>query len=121
MSRKAADGLAITSINFAVRSDVARRWMSGQGAKLAYGAAGAPAVAAAAMAKIPEPVPAPLAVAAPAAPAPARAAAPKPRPMMIAEGKPYSRDAVLEAEMAKMDELGDEMREEIHKRSKAKR
>ncbi len=38
MSRKASDGLAITAVNFAVRSDVARRWLaSGGGVSLAYG------------------------------------------------------------------------------------
>ncbi|UPT75855.1 MAG: serine protease [Elusimicrobiota bacterium] len=60
MSRKAADGLAITAINFAVRSDVARRWMAAQGTAVAWGAAGAPAATVAALAKVPEPVPAPL-------------------------------------------------------------
>ncbi|MDX6769568.1 MAG: serine protease, partial [Elusimicrobiota bacterium] len=42
MSRKAADGLAITAVNFAVRSDVARRWLAERaGVSLAY-ARGAP-------------------------------------------------------------------------------
>lgn len=125
MSRKAADGLAITSINFAVRSDVAKRWMAGQGEKLAYGGAGAIAAPPEMMAQIPDPVPAPMtAAAAPvAAPAPgpaarARALAPKPQVMMIAEGKPFSADSVIEAEISKMEDLGAEMHEEIKRRAK---
>ncbi|MDD5301946.1 MAG: serine protease [Elusimicrobia bacterium] len=131
MSRKAADGLAITSINFAVRSDVAKRWMAGQGEKLAYGGAGAIATAPAMMAGIPDPVPAPMTaaaapVSAPAAapaapPAPAarvRALPPAPKPMMIAEGKPFSVDGVIEAEISKMEDLGEEMHEEIKLKTK---
>ena len=116
MSRKAADGLAITSINFAVRSDVARRWMSASGEKLAYGRAGAIAAPAAMLAKIPDAVPAPMPVA--AAPVAATDAAPRVKPMMITESKPYSCDSVIEAEIAKMEELGDEMHAEIHRRAK---
>ena len=111
MSRKAADGLAITAINFAVRADVAKRWMSAQGEALAWGGASAPA---AALASIPEPVPVSDSV--PRTYTVAKAAA-APR-VMLTESKPYSRDAVLEAEMAKMDEQGDEMEAEIRARSK---
>jgi serine protease Do len=132
MSRKAADGLAITAINFAVRSDVARRWMSGQGEALAYGGAGAIKTSPALLASIPEPVPSPMVVAAapaaaPAAvPAPAPAAKapvvqtlpPKPKPVMITESKPYSADSVIEAEISKMEELGSSMHDEIIQRSK---
>lgn len=133
MSRKAADGLAITSVNFSVQAIVAKRWMAGQGEKLAYGSGGAIVVAPAAMAKIPNPVPAPAAiVAAPvavaAAPVKAPVAvpatapspappAPRPKPMMITESKPFSADSVIEAEISKMEELGDEMHEEIKRRS----
>ena len=34
MARKAEDGLAITSVNFALRSDVVRRWLSARGVRL---------------------------------------------------------------------------------------
>jgi len=134
MSRKAADGLAITSVNFAVKSDVAKRWLAAQGAKLAYGAAGEPVLTA----KVPEPVPAPrpeglrlvaaapsvsgasLAGAPPAAPAPrtftvAKPAAPR---VMITESKPFSTQSLIEQEISKMEDLGDEMRDEIRSRSK---
>ncbi len=112
MSRKAADGLAITAINFAVRSDVARRWLSGQGEKLAYGGAGAPQAPPAALAAIPDPVPAPPMAAA----APVTAAATT--PMMITEGKPFSCDSLIEAEISKMEDLGDEMHDEIKRKAK---
>ena len=112
MSRKAADGLAITSINFAVRADVAKRWMAGQGETLAYGGAAAPVMTAAAMDRIPDPIPAPP-------PASFLAAAPssaKPR-VMITESKPYSCDTVIEAEIMKMEQQGDEMHEEIKRKT----
>lgn len=132
MSRKAADGLAITSVNFAVRSDIAKRWLSAQGESLAYGAASAPVLTA----SVPAPVAAPtaaegrLVAAAPSvsgtlsgspAPAPrtytvAKPAAPR---VMITEGKPFKTESLIEAEISKMEDLGDEMRDEI--RSKLKR
>jgi len=159
MSRKAADGLAITSVNFSVQAAVAKRWMAGQGQKLAYGGAAPIVIASAAMAKIPDPVPAPAAAAAPApvlravsapakpweeggdssssgssgaslsesmprasgaaTPRPTPSPAPsKPRSMMITESKPFSRDSLIEAEISKMEDLGQEMRREIESRSR---
>jgi serine protease Do len=151
MSRKAADGLAITSVNFAVKSDVAKRWLSAQGEKLAYGPSSGPASVR--VASVPEPVPAPPATgavfvaAAPSAagvesfgaasslsggsagasaasvasaPRPARTfrtVRPSPPKVMITESKPYSCDTVIEAEMAKMDQQGDEMHEEIRRKT----
>lgn len=111
MSRKAADGLAITAVNFSVRSDVARRWMQTQGLKLAYAGSAplAPASAASAAAK------------------PAAAAASRPveivppaRPVQISETKPYQYDpdALIEAEIAKMEELESEMQGEIRRHKK---
>ena len=112
MARKAADGLTITSVNFAVRSDVARRWMAANSQAVAFGG-GAPAPAAEiAAARAPE--------AAAPAPAPARAkpsrAEPKPKPVTITESKPFDRDALIAAEVAKMEELGDEMHQEIQRK-----
>ncbi len=117
MSRKAADGLAITSVNFAVKSDVAKRWLAASGAKLAYGAPSAPALT-----ERPERVP--MSVASVSRSRSAVAAVPRtvaepaaPR-LMITESKPFTIKSVLEDEMAKMEELGDEMRDEIRSRSK---
>jgi len=36
MSRSAADGLAITAVNFAIRSDVAKRWLAKAGVEASY-------------------------------------------------------------------------------------
>ncbi|OGR99334.1 MAG: hypothetical protein A2V88_03805 [Elusimicrobia bacterium RBG_16_66_12] len=112
MSRKAADGLAITAVNFAVRSDVARRWMAGQGLKLAYGGAspGAAAIASA------EPAPVRPAAASKPAPRPTAAAA----PVQISETEPYnySPDALIEAEIKQMEDLESEMQGEIRRRRK---
>jgi serine protease Do len=123
MARKAADGLAITSVNFSIRSDVARRWMAAQGEKLAY--AGSPALVASNDAPAPRPAAAAATAAAPSpAPAP-RATADAGRtyappvhsvravPVTITESKPYDRDALIQAEIAEMDKMGDEMHEEI--------
>ncbi len=125
MARKAADGLAITSVNFAIRSDVARAWMAAQNEAVAFGggapvssadvASNAPvargpsrAVAAAAPAPAPSPAPAPR---------PARAAArPAAKPVTITESKPFSREDVIAAEVAKLEQMGDEMHDEIQKK-----
>jgi hypothetical protein len=38
--------------------------------------------------------------------------------MMITESKPFSAGSVIEAEISKMEELGDEMHDEIKRRGK---
>ena len=122
MARKAADGLAITSVNFALRSDVARQWMAAQDEKIAYGGTTKfPAVAASPVAAAPAAAPAAATQAVvPAAPAAAAAApvaaAPPAKHVTITESKPYSREAVIAAEMAKMDQMSDEMHDEIQKK-----
>ncbi|MBI3564219.1 MAG: trypsin-like peptidase domain-containing protein [Elusimicrobia bacterium] len=111
MARKAADGLTITSVNFSVRSSVARAWIGGESlppAAVASEAAPAPAV----------PAPAP----APAAPAPAPAAptpppAPKTKPAMLTPAKPYRIDDVIAADIKELEDLGNEMHEEIRRRA----
>ena len=103
MARKAADGLTITSVNFSVKSSVARRWMGGEAAP-ATAVAAAPAEPAA-------PVEAPKA----SAPLPP---APKTKPVVLTPQAPYRIDDVLEAEMKEMDDQGDEMRREIESHRK---
>ncbi|HAZ08582.1 MAG TPA: hypothetical protein DCZ01_08700 [Elusimicrobia bacterium] len=98
MARKAADGLTITSVNFSVRSSVARRWLA------AADAAPAP----------------PVVPAAPAAPAPVAALppAPKTKPVVVTPAMPYRIDDVIEAETRQMEDMGREMSEEIRRRSR---
>jgi serine protease Do len=109
MARKAADGLTITSVNFSIKSSVARQWLS---------ESRAPAVAAA-------PTAAPVAAATPAddhaAPAPAPVAslppAPKTKPVMITPAMPYRAEDLIQKQMKEMDDLGEEMHEEIQRRA----
>lgn len=122
MSRKAADGLAITAVNFAVRSDVARRWMAAQGMKLAYG--GSPAGAVAVASAEPTPDVRPAAASAPVSrpatrPTTAAAAAPA-KPEQVSETKPYEYDpdALIEAEIKQMEDLESEMQGEIRRHKK---
>ena len=121
MARKAADGLAITSVNFAIRSDVARRWMAGQNETVAYG--GSPAADAGQVAALSAPAPA-LADSAPArapraaarAPAAALRPAAAPRHETITESKPFDRDAMIAEEVSKLEKMGDEMHQEIQQK-----
>ncbi len=98
MARKAADGLTITSVNFSVKSSVARRWIGGEAASIAPAAPVEPAV-----------------VEAPKAPV-LLPPAPKTKPVVLTPAKPYRIDDVLEAEMQEMDDLEGEMRREIESR-----
>ncbi|MBI2385794.1 MAG: trypsin-like peptidase domain-containing protein [Elusimicrobia bacterium] len=103
MARKAADGLTITSVNFSVKSSVARRWMGGESAPpVAVAAAEAP-VAEAPVIEAPK---------APVEPPPA----PKTKPVMLTPQAPYRIENVLEAEMREMEDLEGEMRREIESR-----
>jgi serine protease Do len=119
MARKAADGLTITSVNFSIRSDVARAWMSEQGEKLAYG--GAAVLVASKGAPAARPAPAPVASSPAAFAPPAVAAAPAaraaaPARVEVTESRPFNRDALIRAEIAAMDKMGEDMHEEIQRR-----
>jgi serine protease Do len=103
MARKAADGLTITSVNFSVRSSVARRWIGGD----------FPAPPAAAEPAATEP---PVEPAAPAKPAAQLPPAPKTKPVMLTPAAPYRIDDVIEAQMKEMEDLEGEMQREIRSR-----
>lgn len=92
MARKAADGLTITSVNFSVKSSVARRWLGGMGGETAPAAVEAP--------KAPVELP----------------PAPKTKPVVLTPQAPYRIENVLEAEMKEMEDLEGEMRREIESR-----
>jgi serine protease Do len=126
MARKAADGLTITSVNFSIRSDVARRWMASQGETVAYGGSVALVATNAAPPARPEPPALKAASLPPTAPAVSAAAsvpravpakvAPRPAPVEVTESRPFDREALIRAEIAAMDKMGDEMHEEIQRR-----
>ncbi len=108
MARKAADGLTITSVNFSVKSSVARRWMGGENAS-ASAIAAAPAAVAAGPTEAP--------AAAPAAPAQVDLPpAPTTKPKVLTPQAPYRIVDVIEEEMKEMEDLEGEMRREIESR-----
>jgi serine protease Do len=119
MARKAADGLTITSVNFSIKSSVARRWLGGESRPASV--ASAPAAAAPAVAAPVAAAPAAPAVddhsAPPAAPAAGLPPAPKTKPVIVTPAKPFRADDLLEKQMKEMDDLGDEMHDEIQRRA----
>jgi serine protease Do len=100
MARKAADGLTITSVNFSIKSAVAKSWLDGRPQETA-----APAVAQT-VAQVETPKPAP-------APAAAKPLASK--PVIVTPAKPYRVESVLEDEMKEMEDLETEMRGDIER------
>jgi serine protease Do len=108
MARKATDGLTITSVNFAIKSSVARRWLNGESrpATVAVASDAAPAVAVAD--DHAAPAPAPVASLPPA---------PKTKPVIVTPAKPYREEDVIEQQMKEMDDMGEEMHQEIQRRA----
>jgi serine protease Do len=88
MARKSADGTAITSVNFSIRSSVAKAWLAGENQAVKTQTTNTPA-------EIP---------------------IPKTRPILMTPPKPYRIDDVIGEEIKKMDELEKELQEEVHKR-----
>jgi len=132
ISRKAADGLTITSINFALKSSVAQHWMASQGVTVAYASPSQPPAASSATAprsiektEVPSPTPPPAAeksvtpvqksagesVKPPPEPKPP-AKAGKPAPQVLTEKRPYSLDRLIADQMKEMED----MMEEMHKK-----
>ncbi|HVA67490.1 MAG TPA: trypsin-like peptidase domain-containing protein [Elusimicrobiota bacterium] len=139
MARKAPDGLAITSVNFAIESSVVRRWLASVGEQLPQEDEIA-ATAAEPVANVKEPeqvaaVRGSREITMPARPAAPEAAAPqaspetaptsaKPRalararaaekPAILTPKKPYSIKALLAKKIARMEKMGKEMQGEIN-------
>jgi serine protease Do len=107
MSRRAADGLAITAVNFAVKSDVTADWLKRGGVKMAS-AGHAPAAQPAQPQTAASPVQTGQS-------APEKTAS-APKPETITESKPYDREQVLEEQMKEMEDMEQEMRGEVNKR-----
>ena len=107
MARKAADGLTITSVNFSVKSSVARKWIGSD----------APMVAAEEL-KIAQ------------APKPGPAAPPSQRPPdtlppagakaeIVTPAKPYKIEDLIEKEISAMEDMEKDMQREIDRRRDA--
>lgn len=91
MARRAPDGLAITSVNFAVKSSVVKKWLGGV--------------------EIKAPVVAKKPVAKPAVPA-AKPRKKKSKPRQITPKKPYKRDSII-AGMKEMEDMMGDMRDRM--------
>ena len=124
ISRKAADGLTITSINFALKSSVAQHWMASQGVTVGYESpsqpsAAAPRAAEKAEAASPTPPPAEKPVtpvqkpttetAKPSPETKPPAKGEKPAPQVLTEKRPYNLDRLIADQMKEMEDLMEEM------------
>jgi len=129
MARKAPDGLAITSVNFAIQSSVVRRWLANVGEQLPQeDEIAATTAEPVANVKEPEQVAAvrgsreitmpPAAkpdVSSQAAPqASAKTASAPSKPAILTPKKPYSIKALLAKKIARMEKMGKEMQGEIN-------
>jgi len=130
ISRKAADGLTITSINFALKSSVARQWLSSQGITLAYQSAGGSATppsnaspsrekAGSAMPPIREerpmtPVQKPQTGAATPKPdAKTSTEEGGPKTQVLTEKRPYNLDRLIAEQMKEMEDMMEDMRKKF--------
>lgn len=107
ISRKAADGLTITSINFAIKSSVARQWLSSQGVTVAYGSG--PKPPAAATEKPQTAPPAPVVPAPPPSSARPETPVQKPAAQILTEKRPFDLDRLIADRMKEMEDLMEEM------------
>ena len=129
ISRKAADGLTITSINFALKSSVAQHWLVSQGVTVGYAAPSQPPAASSGLAprateKIEAPSQAPPAIVEkpvtpvqkpttePAKPSPETkppSKQEKPAAQVLTEKRPYNLDSLIADQMKEMEDLMEEM------------
>lgn len=130
ISRKAADGLTITAINFAIKSSVARRWLASQGVAVPYESAPnpPPASSAPSPSRPAEKTEAPPSASPPVAEKPARPAQKaetgpgetgraakkppaeeKPAVRVLTEKRPYNLDRLVADRMKEMEDLMEEM------------
>jgi serine protease Do len=130
ISRKAADGLTITAINFAIKSSVARRWLASQGVTVPYESTPKPPpVSSPSIPSRPTekaeapPAASPPVAGKPAMPAqkaetestmpPSGAKKPameeKPAARILTEKRPYNLDRLIADRMKEMEDLMEEM------------
>lgn len=129
ISRKAADGLTITSINFAVKSSVAKQWLASQGVTVSYESptkppeSSAPAPRSTEKAETSAPA-SPPAAEKPVTPAQKSETGPKsptpdmkkpskeekPAAQILTEKRPYDLDRLIADRMKEMEDLMKEMR-----------
>jgi serine protease Do len=120
IARKAEDGLTITDVNFAIKSNVALRWLAGQGYRFAAARTTAPETK-------PKPIKEePGTVQEPVQPV-KETPSPAPKPSqeekggrVLTEKKPYNLDELI-ASMQEMEDMMDEMRGTIEEFKKRRR
>jgi serine protease Do len=131
ISRKAADGLTITAINFALKSSVAEKWLTSQGIRVAYqstpgGAAASSSNDSLSREKAGSPIP-PKQEEKPMTPVQkpqAETAKPKsdakkpaveggPKSQVLTEKRPYNMDRLIAEQMKEMEDLMEEMRKKF--------
>ncbi|MHB2025800.1 MAG: S1C family serine protease [Elusimicrobiota bacterium] len=110
MARKAADGLAITSVNFSIQSNVVRRWLAGVGESVGTARAQKSSGQNAAV----------QTASSPSQSTPVKKQVQHPashlarnRAVILTPKKPYRINDVIARKMAEMDRLGREMQNEI--------
>jgi serine protease Do len=127
ISRKAADGLTITSINFALKSSVAQHWLASQGVTVGYMTAPQSSATPRPVEKTETPSPTtPSVLEKPVEPVqkpasesmkPPSAAPPlkekKPAGQILTEKRPYSLDRLIADRMKEMEDLMDEMHQKF--------
>jgi serine protease Do len=117
MARKAADGLTITSVNFSVRSSVARRFLGDRSVPMDAVPMASPDVAPAEKAPQAAPEPAPRMPEQPAPQAPRETVElPKTQPKILTPVRPYKEEDAIAAGIKEMEDLESEMRGEIERR-----
>jgi serine protease Do len=117
MARKAADGLTITSVNFSVRSSVARRFLGDGSVPMDAVPMASPDVAPAEKAPQAAPEPAPRMPEQPAPQAPRETVElPKTQPKILTPVRPYKEEDAIAAGIKEMEDLESEMRGEIERR-----
>lgn len=111
MSRRAADGMAITAVNFSIQSNVVKRWLAEGDVKVALNTAPVkPAAESDAglvtvkeqpkiVAELPKPSPAPT----------------PEKKTILTPAKPYRAEELIEQEMRQMDDLSKEMQQEVER------
>jgi serine protease Do len=128
ISRKAADGLTITSINFALKSSVAQHWLASQGVRIGYDSHSQPPAAPRSIEKTEAPSPTtPSTMEKPVAPiqepasesvkppsgAPPSSKGKKSADQTLTEKRPYNLDRLIADRMKEMEDLMDEMRKKF--------
>ncbi len=120
IARKAADGMAITAVNFSLKSQVAMDWLHGTAKmQIAYTDTGAPTGTKLASNDAPpvEATPPPKAGKKPkpvaTKPLPEQPAPAQQAPKIVTEKRPYKIDSLLQDQMREMEDMMDDMHQKV--------